>query len=80
MIDKHMDEDVFKIIKQFTGGDQCESCGLFTSDKKSCPKCGRMACDKCIAVDNSDCMFCGTFGEIAQECFRDLHKKNSIRY
>jgi hypothetical protein len=53
----------------------CPSCGLRSGDKRPCPKCGRDACDNCIAVDNSDCLFCGLDGDIAKECFRALHEK-----
>ena len=34
---------------------RCPSCGL-QGEQRDCPKCGRKACDKCIAIDNSDCM------------------------
>lgn len=55
---------------------RCPSCGL-QGKPRDCPKCGRKACDKCIAVDNSDCMFCGPHGEIAKECFASYHSEAS---
>ena len=53
---------------------RCPSCGL-QGTQRDCPKCGRKACDKCIAIDNSDCMFCGHHGAIAKECFAAYHNK-----
>lgn len=68
-------EEIEKIISALTSLVKCPSCGL-QGKPRDCPKCGRKACDKCIAIDNSDCMFCGPHGEIAKECFAAYHKNS----
>jgi len=60
----------------FNSSCRCPSCGL-QGKPQICPKCGRNACDKCIAVDNTDCMFCGPHGDIAKECFANLHRNTN---
>lgn len=47
---------------------KCPTCGL-NGKKMKCQKCGRDACDNCIAFDLSDCIVCGPHGDIAKECF-----------
>jgi len=63
-----------KILADVISSNRCPSCGLW-GKLRNCPKCDREACDKCIAIDNTDCMFCGPCGDIAKECFAGLHKK-----
>jgi len=72
-----MHDDLGEMLKRMgesLGSQRCPSCGL-QGTRRSCPKCGRAACDKCIAVDNSDCLFCGNFGHIAEECWERVRKK-----
>lgn len=64
-------EEMEKLLIALNSSVSCPSCGLQGKPRK-CPKCNRNACDKCIAIDNSDCMFCGPHGEIAKECFWGL--------
>jgi len=61
-------KEMEKLLLALNSSVSCPSCGLQGKPRK-CPKCNRNACDKCIAIDNSDCMFCGPHGEIAKECF-----------
>ena len=61
-------ENEIKLFKALLSISKCPTCGL-DGKKMKCPKCNRNACDKCIAVDMSDCMVCGPHGEIAKECF-----------
>lgn len=65
--------DILNLLSRL-GSSGCPSCGL-QGALKTCPKCGREACDKCIAVDDSDCMFCGPHGDIAKEVFAAFHEK-----
>jgi len=68
--------DILNLINRLVFSSGCPSCGL-QGTLKICPKCGREACDKCIAVDESDCMFCGPQGDIAKEVFASFHKRSS---
>ncbi len=41
---------------------KCPSCKLFIDNKDKllvCPKCSRDVCINCVAIDKTDCMFCG---------------------
>jgi len=69
-------EVLMKALGVSTAADRCTSCGLM-GERKPCPKCSRDACDKCVAVDNTDCMFCGPNGDIARKIFAPLHKQNN---
>jgi hypothetical protein len=72
---KKMNHTKFEdLLAMLEGSVSCPSCGLH-GKLMDCPKCGRKACDKCVAVDKSDCMFCGPHGEIAKECFAPFHAR-----
>lgn len=73
-------DEIDKLIAAYNSSisSTCSYCGL-QGKPKDCPKCGRKACDQCVAVDDSDCMFCGPHGDIAKECFTALHNRNKSR-